>query len=328
MTKSPLLTGADALLMPADFGRRFVVFVDTEEEFDWSAQFTRAAPQTKTIKALPEATARLNGIGVQPIWLCDYPVIANPESAAIVQSMATGGNCWIGAHLHTWVTPPFHEALTVRNSFANNLPPDLEQSKLSLLTAGIQALIGKHPVIYRAGRYGIRAESYTALAALGYRVDTSVRPYFDYRQEGGPDFRNLPLTPWRMCNGIACLPMSAGFVPRFRAFPTLARTPLMKRLAAWAGLLLRCPLTPEGTPLPLAREVIALLDGEGLPLFNLSFHSPSLIPGHTPYVRSKDDLRRFWTWWDGVTEEFARRGIEPIDAAALIAALSEPSSKQ
>ena len=28
-------------------------------------------------------------------------------------------------------------------------------------------------------------------------------------------------------------------------------------------------------------------------MFTLSYHSPSLVPGHTPYVRSAADLERF-----------------------------------
>jgi hypothetical protein len=34
-------------------------------------------------------------------------------------------------------------------------------------------------------------------------------------------------------------------------------------------------------------------------VFVLTYHSPSLEPGHTPYVRTEDDLARFLAWLDG-----------------------------
>jgi hypothetical protein len=310
------------LQLPPDLGRRFVVFVDTEEEFDWSAPFSRCAMQTSAIQALPQATTRFNQLGIEPVWLCDYPVVTNPQSAAIIQSLMNRGGCWIGAHLHPWVTPPFDEPVTSSNSFANNLSRDLEQAKMARLTEAIQAATGQHPLIYRAGRYGIRAESFSALASLGYALDVSVRPHFDYHQEGGPDFRDFLMTPWRTEPGVTCLPMTTGFAGRWRAFPALSHMPILGRMAAAAQLLMRCPLTPEGTPLSIAREVIAVLDAQELSLFSLSFHSPSLVPGHTPYVRSQADLKIFWQWWDGVTNEFAKRGIKSIGAKDLLTAFA------
>lgn len=313
-----------SLTIPDHLGRRFAVFVDTEEEFDWSAPFSRSAIQTSAIQALPDATARFNTLGIEPVWLCDYPVVSNADSARILKQLSLRGGCWIGAHLHPWVNPPFDEALTLRNSFANNLAPDLEMAKLDRLTAAIEALTGHHPLLYRAGRYGIGRDSFAALAQLGYQVDVSVRPHFDYHLTGGPDFRDFPVTPWRTADGIVCLPITSCFVGRWRTQPKLSRIPILGSMAARFRLLMRCPLTPEGTPLPIAKKVIAILDAEGLDLFNLSFHSPSLVPGHTPYVRSTDDLRTFWSWWDGVADEFARRGISPIAARDLIAALPRP----
>jgi hypothetical protein len=59
---------------------------------------------------------------------------------------------------------------------------------------------------------------------------------------------------------------------------------------------------------------------DGTEIFSLSFHSPSLVPGHTPYVRDQNDLAGFWRWWDGVLNRFARHGISAADPLELIAA--------
>jgi hypothetical protein len=39
-------------------------------------------------------------------------------------------------------------------------------------------------------------------------------------------------------------------------------------------------------------------------VFTVSYHSPSLEPGNTPYVRSAADLRRFLDWLDGYLDFF------------------------
>lgn len=59
------------------------------------------------------------------------------------------------------------------------------------------------------------------------------------------------------------------------------------------GLLERIRLSPEGFNLRDMTRLTEQLIGQGVTLFTLSFHSPSLAPGHTPYVRSVEDLREF-----------------------------------
>jgi hypothetical protein len=93
---------------------------------------------------------------------------------------------------------------------------------------------------------------------------------------------------------------------------------------ARSGLLARVALTPEGMPLQDVLEALDRLLDDGLQLFSISFHSPSLVPGHTPYVRDAADLARFYAWWDGLFEAAAKRGLAPasigeVEAAAALA---------
>jgi hypothetical protein len=46
------------------------------------------------------------------------------------------------------------------------------------------------------------------------------------------------------------------------------------------------------------------LHSRGLRVFTLSYHSPSLEPGHTPYVRSGKDLEQFLSCLEGFCEFF------------------------
>jgi hypothetical protein len=51
-----------------------------------------------------------------------------------------------------------------------------------------------------------------------------------------------------------------------------------------------------------------------------SFHSPSLCPGYTPYVRDADDLTQFYDWWRTILTYLAQRGIRPTTVREITAA--------
>jgi hypothetical protein len=59
------------------------------------------------------------------------------------------------------------------------------------------------------------------------------------------------------------------------------------------GLLERLRLSPEGFGFENAKRLIDACHGRGITSFVMSFHSPSLRPGCTPYVRNEADLRLF-----------------------------------
>jgi hypothetical protein len=71
-------------------------------------------------------------------------------------------------------------------------------------------------------------------------------------------------------------------------------------------------------PLPEVLRAVEQLIEDGVQLFSISFHSPSLHPGHTPYVRTEADLDLFYAWWDGIFDFFARRGITPASIEEVL----------
>ncbi|PMZ78898.1 WalW protein, partial [Pseudomonas sp. FW306-2-11AD] len=81
--------------------------------------------------------------------------------------------------------------------------------------------------------------------------------------------------------------------------------PKGRGLFARTHLLARVALTPEDMPQHDALEAIAVAVGEGVRLLNFSFHSPSLVPGHTPYVRDAADLAAFYGWWEAILSDLA-----------------------
>jgi hypothetical protein len=308
------------LHLPDSFGTRFAMFGDAEEEFDWNGPFRRESTATATIGALPDANRRFRAAGLTPCWMVDWPVVDNVDSGAILRELVTSGECTIGTQLHPWVSPPFEEDVSRRNSFTCNLPRALQREKLKHLTDRIESSTGSRPRVYRAGRYGIGAHTASLLREFGYALDVSVRSCFDYQSQGGPDFSRHPLWPWKVAPDLYELPLTTAYTGALGRWPAFYRAESLRGTLARTGLLARVPLTPEGVPLSDALEAIEVLLGEGHRLFSLSFHTPSLVPGYTPYVRDAGDLATFWRWWDGVFDRFAARGVAPVGAENIIAA--------
>lgn len=312
---------------PANFGRRVIVTVDTEEEFDWTQPKRRDATSVQAMRALPTAHKMLRGFGIEPAYLVDYPVATTPESVEVLQRFVAAGEAIVGAQLHPWVNPPFDETVDVRNSFPGNLPRRTERAKLGELTEAIRAHFGVQPMIYRAGRYGIGPNTEALLDEFGYRIDASVRPLFDYVDEGGPNFERVRAAPYwtGQERRILEVPLTTAFLGGMRGlgeplFRLGARFPTLRALLNRGRLLNRVALTPEGIPLEEALMALKLLLDGGTRLFNISFHSPSVEPGHTPYVRDASDLKRFYAWFDGVFGFLARAGVKPASIEEVLAA--------
>jgi hypothetical protein len=309
------------LKLPDSMGSRFAIFADAEEEFDWRRPFRREATSTEAIDALPESNRFFTDRGCIPTYLVDWPVVANPASAAVMRAMVGDGCCDIGTQLHPWVNPPFDEAVTVFNSYAGNLPLPLEAAKLSRLTDKIELETGVRSTVYRAGRYGVGPNTATLLAELGYRLDVSVRATFNYRAQGGPDFSAHPVWPWRIGPGLSEVPLTATNTGILRDKIGIQEYAPARGFLARTGLFDRVPLTPEGVRLHDALIAIRQLLDSGHQLFSLSFHTPTVVPGHTPYVRNANDLKKFWAWWDGVFNLFAKHSVLPVRSGEIVAAL-------
>ena len=317
----------DFVRFASDFGRRFVVTVDAEEEFDWERPFARAEHSLDAVPQLARFQQFCEGYDVHPVYLVDYPVANDPRAAEALGPALAAGRAEIGVQLHPWVNPPHEEEVGVRNSFAGNLPAELERAKFRALRDAIETNFGARPAIYRAGRYGVGANTAAMLGEAGISIDSSVRALFDYSAEGGPNFRDHPLAPWWIDRqaGLMELPLTTVYWGMLRKqgrviHPALWRVPRLRGALARLALLERIPLTPEGVAADEALKAIDIAVDDDLPILNFSFHSPSLRPGHTPYVRDEADLDRFYEWWRAVFEYLRQRKVEPVSVAQIVAA--------
>ena len=281
-----------------------LVTVDTEAEFDWDRPFSRDETRVNSIAEQYRAQDILDRYGITPTYLVDYAVATDKRAIGTLRNFLEDERCEIGSHLHPWINPPFEEPLTTYNSYPGNLRSELERKKLERLTQAVTDNFGFRPEVYRAGRYGIGPNTTRILEELNYRIDMSVVPYTSYAADGGPDFSRFDHWPFWFDRRRRLLeiPVTCGFVgvlaKRGRVLlPMLTNSVGMKiRLPgvfARLDLLERIHLTPEGESHTAHRRVTKSLLGQGCRIFSFMYHSPSLAPGNTPYVRDRSDLEAF-----------------------------------
>ena len=320
---------AELVRFAPNSAQRFILTVDTEEEFDWHKPIEREAHTVHTVTRLARFQEFCEGQGVTPVYLVDYPIATSPAATDILRPAVAAGKAEVGVQLHPWVSPPHDENVNEHNSFVGNLPRELEREKFRRLRDVIEQGCGATPLMYRAGRYGVGANTAEILAEGGIAIDSSVRSSFDYSSTGGPNFRDFPLAPYWLdrANGLMELPLTTVYWGLLRQiggwlYPQMWRVPRLRGVLSRIGLLERIPLTPEGVTSEEAIRGIDIAIDMGLPLLVFSFHSPSLAPGYTPYVRNEDDLDALYDWWRQAFAYLARRQVRPTTASELIAAVT------
>jgi phosphatidyl-myo-inositol dimannoside synthase len=280
------------------------VIVDAEEDFLWEGPFTSTNNSTTSIGAQQKTHVMFAHYGVRPIYLVTYPLASEPSAIGALREYQADGLCDIGAQLHPWVTPPVVQGETERFSYPGNLPLDIEREKIRRLVDAISTSFNTQPTVYKAGRYGFGPNSASLLEQEGFETDTSLIPRTSYRDSGGPDFAAHDYAPFWFGNQrqLLELPVTRAFTGVLsERWPSLyhltehrpLRTMRAGGLLARSGLLERITLSPEGSDLEAMRRLTRALLARGTQIFTLSYHSPSLVPGNTPYVRTQRDLAVF-----------------------------------
>ena len=288
----------------ADASPQLFVIVDTEEEFDWSAPFSRTSTGVHAMRHIDRLQNLLSARRIVPTYVVDFPIASQAEGFAPLKEFAGQGHARIGAHLHPWVNPPLLEELTSRNSFGCCLGAALETEKIRVLSNQIAESFGRPPTVYKAGRYGFGPTTMSALETLGFTIDVSVNPRMSYSSEGGPSFEGFDTTPFffgsrRRLLEIPCSTDYTGIagplapqLHRMISHPALERTRIvgvMSRLHVVNKIM----LSPEGSTLEEMKALSTSLIRRGVRTFSLTMHSPSVEPGCTPYVRTTADLGQF-----------------------------------
>ena len=320
-----------------------IVSIDTEED-NWYRSRQRVT--VENIGELPRQARMFNRLGIRPTYFTTHQVARDARAADMVREVAGESRGEIGAHLHPWNTPPLTEAFAPRNSMLKNLPPDLQEAKLQTLTATLEAAFGARPRAFRAGRYGIGGATVGALVRCGYRVDSSVTPFISWeRFDDGPSFVGAPLDVYRLTperdvtepavNGeLIEVPLSCGFsrgpftvwgrVRRALDANAIRRLRLVG-LAARTGLCKRIVLSPELASVDDMVTLSRRLLENNVRHLHLSWHSPSLKPGLSPFTRTTADVERLYATVETYLERLS--GITTVRFATVSeAALQEAAA--
>ncbi|HAG92801.1 MAG: WalW protein [Pseudomonadales bacterium] len=319
----------------------FVLSVDTEEEFDWEGGFPQENCSVDNIRYLPEFHQFCESLNIRPTYMVDYPVASTAESAAIIKDILARGNAEVGAHLHPWCTPPIEGPNTERESHVINLPAKLIRRKLEVLLAAIEDNIGVRPTVFRTGRWGIDGKVLQILIDYGFKVDSSVYPYYSNQYFSCRDACDQPYWPNLAKPNypgtqrkIFELPITSGFnrpdFPFWEKVHARISSPGLQTVRlvglAWHTQMLRkLFLSPE---LTTAGDMIALVKAaiaSGSPVIHMFLHSSTLLEKPGEYNQNNIRRRELYASVRSVIEYLSTTGS--VEFCTLTEAAARMESK-
>ncbi|MEX2048895.1 MAG: hypothetical protein WEB90_04895 [Gemmatimonadota bacterium] len=291
------------------------VSIDTEED-NWGS-YAQAGETTRNIAHLIELQDLFDRRGARPIYLVNRAPLLERAAVDVLGRVAARAGVEIGAHCHPWNTPPFTGASAERSMMAG-LSDAENRGKIQEVGARMHSELGVRPRVFRAGRWGFGPSVARALVQEGYAIDTSVTPFMDWRNAGGPDYGDAPNEPYRFdpeaplvpapSGALVELPTTVGFLGDrdFRRAARMRRDLEAGRLTRKfvgpfdrLGFFAKRWLSPENstadTMIRLAESCVAV----GQEYLQVTFHSSALLPGATPFVRTQDDRTEFLRRLDG-----------------------------
>ena len=294
----------------------FIITIDTEADNQWNhgRELT-----VENLKFVPRFQELCNKYDIKPTYLVTSEVCDDSFSKEMFTDCLRKGNAEIGAHLHSWTTPPFLDKEGYRyndknHTFATELPEKILKGKIKKLTNQIESAFGKRPTSFRSGRYGFNEGLARILSDNFYLVDSSVTPYTSWvnnkglpEGEGGPDFFDNSPQPYRY--NFANRPLLE--IP-ITILPTRFPLNINDKLARFyfkkvdGSIPLRIfrklhfnhqPLWLRPFPwmtITLLEELINETIRIKLPYIVMMFHSSELMPGCSIYRKDETDISELY----------------------------------
>lgn len=310
---------------------KLIISIDTEED-NWG-EYRPVGHSLRNIERIPDLQQLFDSYAVRPTYLVSYPVVSDDRSVAVLREILESGRCEIGTHCHPWNTPPFEEETNATNSMLCNLPALLQYRKIHALHELIYKRFRIIPSSFRSGRWGYGADVSRAIQSLGYKVDSSITPYYSWSDSGGPDYTDIGPKPYLFSaefpytaidwhdNGLVEIPVTVGFLQddfdrSNRILKAVNRQPIrrfmLESVLYKLGVVNRIWLCPEFFDGPKLIEIARAMIRKGHALLNLFFHSPTLVAGLSPYTQTTDDVCRFLVRIKSFLEFAKEAGIESV----------------
>lgn len=247
--------------------------------------------------------------GVVPTYLINNVVLEDEASIAAFQNLK--GAFELGAHLH----PEFIQPQRQFDNFAGKkgeanccfYPPDIEREKIAGITRLFERQFGYRPTSFRAGRFSAGPNTISSLAALGYRVDTSVTPHVrwdDRTRERPVDFTHAPEQPYFMAqnditkateNGrLLQVPVSIVRKKRNVLRETISSAiGLRHPYRSYKELWLRPHYSTAAEMRTIAGRYLQDYAHNGKIVLNMMFHNVEVLPGLSPYTRTASAAKAY-----------------------------------
>jgi hypothetical protein len=294
----------------------FILSIDTEGDNQWNhgRELT-----VENIRFIPRFQDLCNKYFVKPTYLVTTEICEDPFAIEIFSDYIRSDKAEIGAHLHSWTTPPFKDIDGYRfndpiHSFATELPEEFLNSKIRNLTLQIENSFGKRPFSFRSGRFGFDKTVARLLASNSYLVDSSVTPFTDWRThagmpggKGGSDFLTKDSQPYRYhFNEKTLLEIPVTILPT--KFPLNSNKAIAEYffknvennilLRGTRRLLFqRQPLWMrpfEWMNITLFEQVINEALKKEVPYLVMMFHSSELMPGCSKYRKDTESIEKLY----------------------------------
>ena len=273
--------------------KTFCVTIDTEPDCD--IHWKRSNPLTfeSVMHGIPNLLRPIwDNFGINPVYFVSPEVVEDDSCCRILaQELQKGAE--IGTHLHSEYIEPQKKHRDFAGTSSKEYPcyaynEKVEAEKIANLTELIEKKLGIRPVSYRAARYGADLDTIKALAKLGFKVDSSVTPEVNWKSQGGPDHSYAPKQPYFISDSEYYLSGDS----RILEVPITVsgkRLPLLPD--RW--IFYRWLRPTHMTTFEMKMLVTQFIRNFDEPVLNLMFHSIEVLPGKTPFVRTRFGQKRY-----------------------------------
>lgn len=290
----------------------FIITIDTEGDNIWERP---SKISTKNAEFLPPFQDLCEKYSLKVTYLTNYEMANSPFFYEFASDALLREKVEIGMHLHAWNTPPITHITSNDLFFQPYLieyPMRIMSEKVKKMTSTLEDLFGVKMISHRAGRWSFNETYAQILIDNGYKVDSSVTPYISWKnkkgdpsQYGGTDFSDFPCTPYFVNIGnikqpgiSSLLEVPMTIIKKEINLKSVAKSIYnlisqkrnrefkIKRNTYW--------LRPNGENLEEMKFIVNRNSYEEINYVQLMLHSSELMPGGSPYFRSKSDIKKLY----------------------------------
>jgi hypothetical protein len=323
---------------------KFILTIDTEGDNQWNHGIPLS---TENLRYIPRFQKLCDCYQIKPTYLVTSEVCKDKFAINIFKNILEKRTAEIGAHLHSWTTPPFEDKDGLRfndsyHAFASELAESLLDQKILNLTQEIETAFSVHPTSFRSGRFGFNDTCAKLLIKNNYLVDSSITPYVNWSMKrtilsdnGGPNFS-------RFSNNHHFIYTEEGRILEIPVtilptkWPLTVNESLSSMYFSWKESLLkkivrklfigRQPLWLRPytwTNLKLLEKIVDRSNDLSLKFITMMFHSSELMPGCSPYRKNELEVENLYLLLNSFFEFLSECGIDSITLSDSIKHLRE-----